>query len=173
VRPRPGSNACPGVRPSQREGQGFESVLALHHSSPNDAGNPSAEAFFSSLDLGLAPWDRRVVPGRVQLVAVEPSGHTAEDESGRDVPQGRKLLCVPVGLGEKHVVAAPLQHLGCSRLAIWAHFNLRWLLLPALIGLLIDLSHAYITTVSAGFVPSAAQLGCVAGQPTSRIACVG
>jgi hypothetical protein len=30
--------------------------------------------------------------------------------------------------------------------------------IPALIGLLIDLSPAYITTVSAGFVPSAAQL---------------
>lgn len=39
--------------------------------------------------------------------------------------------------------------------------------------LLIDLSHAYITTISAGFVPSAAQLGSVVGQPTSRITCVG
>ena len=42
----------------------------------------------------------------------------------------------------KHVVAAPLQHLGCSRLTIRAHFNLRCLLLPALIGLLIDVGHA-------------------------------
>ena len=31
-----------------------------------------------------------------------------------------------------------------------AHFNLRCLLLPALIGLLIDLSHAYITTLLPG-----------------------
>ena len=75
--------------------------------------------------------------------------------------QGRKLLCVPVGLGEKHVVAAPFQHLGRNRLTIRVHFNLRCLLLPALIGWLIDLSHAYITTVSAGFVPSAAHLRCV------------
>jgi hypothetical protein len=34
--------------------------------------------------------------------------------------------------------------------------------IPALIGLLIDLSHAYIATVSVGFVPSAGQLGCCA-----------
>ena len=101
----------------------------------------------------------------------ERADHTAEDESGRDVPQGRKLLCVPVGLGERHV-AAPLQHLGCSRLTIRAHSNPRCLL-PAPIGLLIDLSHAYIKTVFAGFVLSAAQLGCVVGQPTSSITCVG
>jgi hypothetical protein len=61
-----------------------------------------------------------------------------------------KLLCVPVGLGERHVVAAPLQHLRRSRLTIRAHFNLRCLLLPALIGLLVDLSHAYITTLLPG-----------------------
>jgi len=78
----------------------------------------------------------------------------------------------PSGLGEKHVVAAPLQHLGCSRLAIGAHFNLRCLLLPALIGLLINLSHVHITAVSAGSF-RAPRSGCVVGQPTSVITCVG
>jgi hypothetical protein len=38
----------------------------------------------------------------------------------------------------------------CSRLTIRARFNLRCLVLPALIGLLIDLSHAYITTFLPG-----------------------
>jgi hypothetical protein len=41
--------------------------------------------------------------------------HTAEDESGRDVTQRRKLLSGCLGLGEEHVVAAPLQHLGRTK----------------------------------------------------------
>jgi hypothetical protein len=62
-------------------------------------------------------------------------------------------------------VAATHRHLGHSRLMIRAHLDLRCLLLRALIGLLIDFSHAYTTTVSAEFVPSAGQREMWVGQP--------
>jgi hypothetical protein len=96
----------------------------------------------------------------------ERTDHTAEDESGRDIPRGRELLGVQVGLGETRV-PAPLQHLGPSRLTIRAHFNLCCLLLPALSGMLIDLSHAYITTVSAG-VRSERRAAGMCGRSTDK-----
>jgi hypothetical protein len=68
----------------------------------------------------------------------------------------RVLLRASVGLREEHVIAAPLQHLGRGRLMLVAHLTVHHPLLRALTGSLVDLSHTFITTVSAGFVPDIA-----------------